>query len=149
MKKTLLALLVGSLVAGSAQAQLFRPSVLEGAILGGAAGAVIGHNSGRHGGEGAAIGAVAGALIGAAIDNSRTTQPVVVAAPAPQVVYVQPAPVHVVPAYPRTVVVHRPASVVVYSSPVQVRVPAQRVVYVDPWGRPVTRAPQYGHGRWR
>jgi outer membrane lipoprotein SlyB len=42
-----------------------RPNyALGGALLGGVAGAVIGHNSGRHGAEGAAIGAGAGLLLG-------------------------------------------------------------------------------------
>ena len=79
MKKTLFALCVASLAAGSAHAQLFRPSVVDGAVLGGVAGAIIGNNSGgRHGGEGAVIGAVAGALLGAAVDQP-VSRPVVVA----------------------------------------------------------------------
>lgn len=136
MKKTLLAFLVVALAAIPAQAQLFRPSVVQGAVLGGVAGAVIGHNSGRHGGEGAAIGAVAGALLGAAFDRTESqstvvySQPQVVCEPQPvhcpppvptQVVYVRPAPVYVAPVRcpppPRVVVYgHRPASVVVYQN---------------------------------
>ncbi|HEY8932705.1 MAG TPA: YMGG-like glycine zipper-containing protein [Rariglobus sp.] len=156
MKKTLLALCVASLAAGSAHAQLFRPSVIDGAILGGVAGAIIGNNSGgRHGGEGAAIGAVAGALVGAAIDQPAA-RPVVVTAPppvycpppAPAVVYVEPAPVYCPPPPPHSVVVYYPRTVTVYSG--YECPPPRRVVYVNGWGRPAWAcAPQYGHGRWR
>lgn len=171
MKKTLLAFLVVALAAISAQAQIFRPSVVQGAVLGGAAGAVIGHNSGRHAGEGAAIGAVAGALLGAAFDRGepqRTVvysqqpqviyqEPQVVYAPQPvycpppvttQIVYVQTAPVYATPVYcppaPRVVVYgHRPAPVVVY----------QNYGYSNcGWGAPVVYGHvgrSYGGGRWR
>ena len=53
-------------------AQIFGPRSLDGALLGGMAGAVIGHNSGslsHNGWQGAAIGAGAGALLGAVADN--------------------------------------------------------------------------------
>src|SRR5476649_1893063 len=56
-----------------AQAQIFRPAAVNGAILGGLAGAIIGHNSGslhHNGWQGAAIGAGAGLLFGAATDIS-------------------------------------------------------------------------------
>jgi hypothetical protein len=128
MKKALLGFLVVALAGIPAQAQLFRPSVVQGAVLGGVAGAVIGHNSGRHGGEGAAIGAVAGALLGAALDRPESRReivvpaPVVYAAPAEycpppptRVVYVQSAPVYVAPACPPPVIVYR-----YYSAPVVV-----------------------------
>jgi uncharacterized protein YcfJ len=73
------ALSVGLLVLSfaSAQAQVFRPAAVNGAVLGGVAGAVIGHNSGdlRHNAwKGAALGAGAGLLVGQAIDNSRTSR---------------------------------------------------------------------------
>lgn len=42
-----------------------------GAVLGGLAGAVIGHNSNRRGAEGAAIGAVVGGLLGGAVGNQQ------------------------------------------------------------------------------
>ena len=62
------------LAVAPAQAQILRPASLNGAILGGIAGAVIGNNSGslhHNAWQGAAIGAGAGLLLGAAADNSR------------------------------------------------------------------------------
>lgn len=67
-------------------------------LLGGVAGAIIGHNNGRRGWEGAAIGAGAGYIFGRLSESSRGSrpapvgyapyayyrQPVLVAAPAPQ-----------------------------------------------------------------
>lgn len=58
----------------SAQAQVFRPEAVNGALLGGIAGAVIGHNSGslnHNGWQGAAIGAGAGYLLGQAVGASN------------------------------------------------------------------------------
>jgi len=69
--------------ASSAQAQLFRPETVRGAVLGGVTGAVIGHNDGRHGWEGAAYGAAAGALIGSWVGESRERH----LPPAPRRVY--------------------------------------------------------------
>ena len=40
-------------------------------MLGGLAGAVIGHNKNRRGAEGAAIGAVVGGLLGGAVGNQQ------------------------------------------------------------------------------
>jgi hypothetical protein len=71
--KTLLSLGLGLLALASAQAQVFGPRAANGALLGGIAGAVIGHNSGslsHNGWQGAAIGAGVGALIGAAADHN-------------------------------------------------------------------------------
>ncbi|MDF3057562.1 MAG: YMGG-like Gly-zipper [Rariglobus sp.] len=165
MKKTLLAFLVVALAAIPARAQLFRPSVVQGAVLGGVVGAVIGHNDDRHGAEGAAIGAVAGALLGAALDR-HDSRPVI-AAPAPvvyappavycppppaRVVYVQTTPVYVAPACPppsRVVYYgYRPAPVVVYQSGGYCRpVYREPVVYVHGgWGH---SGRGHGHGRWR
>ncbi|HEX2101113.1 MAG TPA: YMGG-like glycine zipper-containing protein [Candidatus Synoicihabitans sp.] len=68
-------------VAAPLRAELFRPETVHGAVIGGLAGAVIGHNDGRHGWEGAAYGAAAGALIGTAVGHAndradyRRTQP--------------------------------------------------------------------------
>ena len=42
-----------------------------GVVLGGLAGAVIGHNKNRRGAEGAAIGAVVGGLLGGAVGNQQ------------------------------------------------------------------------------
>jgi uncharacterized protein YcfJ len=70
--KTLLSLGLAALTLTSAHAQIFGPRALDGALLGGIAGAVIGHNSGslsHNGWQGAAIGAGVGALIGAANDR--------------------------------------------------------------------------------
>lgn len=71
--KTLLSLGLALLAVASAQAQLFGPRAANGALLGGIAGAVIGHNSGslsHNGWQGAAIGAGVGAVLGAAADHS-------------------------------------------------------------------------------
>lgn len=73
-------------LAPSAHAQLFGPETLRGAVWGGAAGAVIGHNDGRHGWEGAAYGAAAGALIGTWVGESRLRH----APPVPHRVYRSP-----------------------------------------------------------
>lgn len=70
--KTLLSLGLAALTLSSAHAQIFGPRAVDGALLGGIAGAVIGHNSGslsHNGWQGAAIGAGVGALIGAAHDH--------------------------------------------------------------------------------
>ena len=70
-----LSLFAAAVLAGAsvtpASAQVFRPETVGGAVLGGLAGAVIGHNDGRHGWEGAAYGAAAGALIGTAVGHAR------------------------------------------------------------------------------
>jgi len=71
--KTLLSLGFALLTLAPAQAQIFGPRSVDGALLGGIAGAVIGHNSGslsHNGWQGAAIGAGIGALLGAAADNN-------------------------------------------------------------------------------
>jgi hypothetical protein len=73
--KTYLALSLGLLALAPAHAQVFGPRAANGALLGGIAGAVIGHNSGslsHNGWQGAAIGAGVGALIGAAADRDAT-----------------------------------------------------------------------------
>jgi hypothetical protein len=163
MKKTMLAFLAVALAAIPAQAQMFRPSVVQGAVIGGAAGAVIGHNSGRHAGEGAAIGVVAGALLGAALDRPSQRHAVPVPAPvvyAPAPAYCPPPPVQVVYVQPRRIVYQAapcpPPQVVYY--PYQ---PAPVVVYQSYGYRSQGRYPAavypsggrshgyYGHSRWR
>lgn len=169
--KTLL-VTVSLAVAGisSTHAQVFRPSVGSGAVVGAVAGGLIGGHNGDRWAEGAIIGGVAGALIGAAI---TPPQPVYHSAP-PPVVYQTPttygqqvygpsgttvvqnapmvqnaptlyeqAPVHVVQAPPQVVYVES-APRVVY-----VPAPAPRVIYAP---RPVvsfnfgyTSGPRY-HG---
>lgn len=72
--KTFLSLGIALLAFAPAQAQIFRSEAVNGAVLGGIAGGIIGHNSGdlRHNGwKGAAIGATAGLLIGQAIGDAR------------------------------------------------------------------------------
>lgn len=72
--KTFVALTIALAALVPVSAQVFRPETVNGAILGGIAGAVIGNNSGdlhHNAWKGAAIGTVAGALIGSAVDESR------------------------------------------------------------------------------
>jgi hypothetical protein len=71
--KALLSLGLVALALTPAQAQIFGPRAANGALLGGIAGAIIGHNSGslsHNGWQGAAIGAGVGALLGAAADHN-------------------------------------------------------------------------------
>lgn len=123
-----LSLAVGG--ASIASAQIYRPSVVgQTTVLGAVAGALIGGHNNDRWAEGALIGAAAGAVVGTIADNSRPVvysqreiapvavvpyAPMVTSAP-PQVVYVNPAPTQVVyvQSYPRPVYVPRP---VVYVS---------------------------------
>lgn len=120
MKSLLIALVTITAGAGIGRAELFSPSVLPGAVIGGVAGAVIGNNSGHHGADGAIIGAVAGGLIGAAIDQDHSSRgyyaepPVrnscettVYVRPAPRVIYVPAPPPRVVYVQPRGEVIVR------------------------------------------
>lgn len=169
MKSILLALSLAAVGASTATAQVYQPNVVNGSILGGIAGALIGGHNNDRWGEGALIGAAAGALIGSAIQPARPvvyqqnvvpvvqtvpTAPVVAAAPvagattAPQVVYVQqPQPAQVV-------YVQQPAQVVYAPAPVYYPAPVvsfgfgynygpRRVIYVDR-GRSHGR----GHRHW-
>lgn len=72
--KTFLTLGFALLTLVPARAEIFRSRAANGALIGGLAGAIIGHNSGslNHSAlRGAAIGAGAGLVIGAAIDDAR------------------------------------------------------------------------------
>jgi uncharacterized protein YcfJ len=72
--KTTFSLCLSFVALTSAHAQIFRPEAVNGAVLGGIAGAVIGNNSGdlRHNAwRGAAIGAGAGLIAGEAIGNAN------------------------------------------------------------------------------
>jgi uncharacterized membrane protein len=74
--KKIFALALAVVAFAPVQAQTLRPEIVTGTLLGGAAGAVIGHNSGdlhHNGWRGAAIGAGAGLLLGslAAQANDR------------------------------------------------------------------------------
>lgn len=97
--KTTLSLCLALLVAAPLSAQVFRPETVNGALLGGVAGAVIGHNSGslnHNGWQGAAIGAVAGGLIGSAVAANNDRHDVSVARPSygSSTVYRQPTVVY-------------------------------------------------------
>lgn len=96
--KTPLTLCLALLAVAPLSAQVFRPETVNGAVLGGIAGAVIGHNSGslnHNGWQGAAIGAVAGGLIGSAVANDRDRNDVRVhAGYGSPYVYRQPAVVY-------------------------------------------------------
>jgi outer membrane lipoprotein SlyB len=72
--KTIAALTFSLFALAPVKAQIFRPETVNGAVLGGIAGAVIGNNSGdlhHNAWRGAAIGTVAGGLIGSSIGESR------------------------------------------------------------------------------
>lgn len=145
MKTLLVTLSLAVAGAASANAQVFRPSVGSGAVVGAVAGGLIGGHNGDRWAEGAIIGAAAGAIIGGALAPEQPTvyerPPVTysynhqVYAPGTQVVanaptvpdaptvYTQPAQqVQVVQAPPQ--VVYQPAPQVVYTQP------APQVVYV-------------------
>jgi uncharacterized protein YcfJ len=95
---TPLTLCLALLAVAPLSAQVFRPETINGALLGGIAGAVVGHNSGslsHNGWQGAAIGAVAGGLIGSAVANDRDRNDVQVRAGyGSPYVYRQPAVVY-------------------------------------------------------
>jgi len=72
--KTIAALTLTMFALAPVQAQVFHPETINGAVLGGIAGAVVGNNSGslhHNAWTGAAIGTVAGGLIGSAVGESR------------------------------------------------------------------------------
>jgi len=72
--KTTLMLFIALLTVASANAQGLRPEAVNGALVGGIAGAIIGNNSGdlRHNGwRGAAYGAGAGLLIGSMVGHAN------------------------------------------------------------------------------
>lgn len=159
MLVTLSLALVG---AGSAQAQMLRPSVGGSAVVGAIAGGLIGGHNGDRWAEGAVIGAAAGALIGAVLapsESAYSAPPPVYQAPVDygQRVYtqgsttvVQAAPT--VPNAPRVpdapTVVHSAPPQVVYAPPPQVVYveSAPRVVYVPaPPPRVVYAAPPVIH----
>jgi outer membrane lipoprotein SlyB len=74
MKKLIL-LVLACLTLSSAQAQLFGPSSLNGALLGGLAGGIIGHNNHNQTGRGIAIGTASGLILGAIVDqNNRSSR---------------------------------------------------------------------------
>jgi hypothetical protein len=158
MKTFLLALSLAAAGVNAANAQVYRPAVVNGAVLGGIAGAFIGGHNNDRWGEGALIGAAAGALLGSAVQAPRPVvyeappvtivQTVPMAAtvpvapsvtPAPQVVYVQqaqPAQVVYVPYY-------TPAPVVYETYPVYR--PVVRVGVGYSWGPRQPVYVRHGH----
>jgi uncharacterized protein YcfJ len=82
--KTPISFCLALLAIAPASAQVFRPETVNGAVLGGIAGAVIGNNSGslnHNAWKGAAIGAVAGGLIGSAVADTNDRRDTQVRAP--------------------------------------------------------------------
>jgi hypothetical protein len=143
--------------ASSAEAQIFRPAVGNGAVVGAVAGGLIGGHNGDRWAEGAVIGAAAGALIGAALTPQQpvySAPPAVYQAPIDygQRVYPQSGTtvVHAAPGVynapmvsaaptiveqvPTQVVQTQPQVVYVESAPrvVYVPAPAPRVIYAAP-----------------
>ncbi len=105
MKTALSLSLVALFALTSAHAQILRPEAVNGAVLGGIAGAVIGNNSGdlRHNAwKGAAIGAGAGLILGEAVGNARaSSRATAVPMPPGAYVYRQRPNVHVDVGYSR------------------------------------------------
>lgn len=98
MKTLTLSLIALALGVAPMKAQIFQPNVVNGALLGSLAGAIIGNNNGHHTGQGALIGAVGGAVLGSLVQPQprvvyTQSAPVVYAQSAPVVYYTQPAPV--------------------------------------------------------
>jgi uncharacterized protein YcfJ len=125
MKTLTLSLIALTLGVAQVKAQIFQPNIVNGAILGGVAGAIIGNNSGgHHAVEGAIIGTTAGAVIGSMIQ------------PQPTMVYTQPAPV-VYYDSPAPVVVEQrcaPEVVTVYPAPVYYDYGYRSYYYGPRWG---------------
>jgi len=73
MKKLFL-LILACLTLTPAHAQLFGPSSMNGALLGGLAGGIIGHNNHNQTGRGIAIGTASGLILGAIVDQNNRSQ---------------------------------------------------------------------------
>ena len=123
MKTLLLALTLAATGASTASAQIYQPAVVNGSILGGIAGAIIGGHNHDRWGEGAIIGAAAGALLGSTVQAPRAVvyeqvpvtvvQSVPTAQTVPNAVVVPSAPtVPVAGSQPQVVYVQQPAQVV-------------------------------------
>ncbi|MBS0664081.1 MAG: hypothetical protein JSR48_12515 [Verrucomicrobia bacterium] len=130
MKTLLLTLSLAAAGVSTASAQVYSPTVARSTVLGSIAGALIGGHNHDRWAEGAIIGAAAGAILGSVVDQPVAySQPQVVGAPCAvqtqpaQVVYVNtPPPVRVVqvaPA-PRVVYVNGYASAPCYVAPAPV-----------------------------
>ena len=116
VKTLFFALSLAAVGVSTADAQIYRPAVVNSALAGGIAGAIIGGHNHDRWGEGAAIGAAAGALLGAVVE------------PQAAVVYQQP-PVAVVQSAPTVLMASVVPAAPVVGAPVFVQQPAQ-VVYV-------------------
>lgn len=124
MKTLIIALALAATGASTATAQIYQPAVVNGAVLGGIAGAIIGGHNHDRWGEGALIGAAAGALLGSTVQAPRP------------VVYEQP-PVTVVQG-----VATVPNAVVVPTAPAIPAANSRQVVYVQQ-SAPVVYVPYY------
>jgi hypothetical protein len=118
MKNILLALSLAAVGVSTATAQVYQPNVVNGSLLGGIAGAIIGGHNHDRWGEGAIIGAAAGALIGSAVE-------------APRPVVYQPVPVSVAQTVPTAPMVPAAPVVAYPSAPVMTATAAPQVVYVQ------------------
>ena len=114
MKKLIIAIIGLGVLVPNAKSQISDQS-LGGAIIGGIAGGIIGHNNGRRGWEGALIGTGAGLLAGQTLGGNRRS--------------------YGHPYYPHRTTGH-------YCPPVRV-VPMStaRIGVVDPYGRPIRTRP--------
>jgi len=73
--KKILTVIIASASVIAASAQVFRPEVVSGAVLGGVAGAIIGNNTGHgNSGRGALIGAATGLILGSAVGEANHDQ---------------------------------------------------------------------------
>ena len=104
----LLALIAGTAI--SSHAQLFSREGWNGAVLGGLAGSIIGHNSGRRTAEGAAIGAGAGLVLGELWGGARRDRSYYAAPGYYQPAYGYSSPTYYQPAVQPAVVVTQPAN---------------------------------------
>lgn len=166
MKTLLLALSLAATGVSTATAQIYQPAVVNGTILGGIAGAFIGGHNHDRWGEGAIIGAAAGALLGSTVpapQNVVYAQPPVtvvqtvpnaaVVANAPTVpnapgVAAPTTPAPAVAGQPQVVYVQQPAQVVYvpyYSAPVVYARPVVSVGFGYSWG---PRRVYVGHRHW-
>ena len=155
MKTILLAFSLAAAGVSTANAQLYQPAVVNGSILGGIAGAIIGGHNHDRWGEGALIGAAAGALLGSTVQAPRAMvyeqPPVTVVQAAPQVPMAATVPV--APTYPpgTQFVVQQPTQVVyvpyyVNAPVVYESYPAVRVGLGYSWGpRRVYVRPGFRH----
>jgi hypothetical protein len=167
MKTLLLVLTLATAGVNTASAQIYRPAVVNGAVLGGIAGAIIGGHNHDRWGEGAIIGAAAGALLGSTVPAPREViyqaPPVTVVQNAPAVpmaATVPTAPTVAVPATSAPVVVSQPTQVVYvpYYAPAPVvfeTYPAYPIVRVGigygfgyGWGHHHPVYVRHGHRRW-